>query len=175
MADRQTYAIEKDIVDRDEAGSVCAMVIEVLRPVLHLALVDAVSDYPDRMPDAVRRAETVLREVGARQDARGRDAVMAIEVAATDPEWEAVEAYAAWSINVDLIGAEDIRLGTLHDCGVSITADLTDSEAAELRARLPQVPLVLLAELKQARINERNARRRRWLTRWFSTGPVEDQ
>ena len=45
------FAVDKDIVDRDEASLVCAVVMDVLRTDLTGAYVDAYSDYDNEMPD----------------------------------------------------------------------------------------------------------------------------
>lgn len=88
---------------------------------------------------------------------------MALRVAADDAAWSAVEVYAAWSINVDLFDAEERNIATLHDCGYSVTAELTDAEANGLRARLVGTPVTLLSVIhEQRRVEKREARRRRW-------------
>jgi hypothetical protein len=52
---RVAYVVEKQIVDRGEAMVVCARVLQVLRPRLVEAIVDAYTDHPDdRLYPAMR-------------------------------------------------------------------------------------------------------------------------
>lgn len=89
---------------------------------------------------------------------------MVIEVTTSDDEWPAAELYAPWSINVDLLGESESYLGTLHDCGSSVNAELTESEAAALRIRLgPVAQVTLFAELQARRRAAKRQRRKRLL------------
>jgi len=86
---------------------------------------------------------------------------MGIEVdPADDQHWNALCAYAPWSINVNLYGADGEDLGGFYDSGSSIVASLTPSEAAQLSARTADIgPLVLLKEVHARRKQEQKARR----------------
>jgi len=86
---------------------------------------------------------------------------MGIEVdPADDQHWNALCAYAKWSINVNLYGADGEDLGGFYDSGSSIVASLTTSEAAQLSARTADIgPLVLLKEVHARRKQEQKARR----------------
>lgn len=160
MMQRREYAVDKAVMDRGEAEAVCAVVIEVLRPVVRSAQIDVFTDFPDQMPVNVRRAEAQLVAAAKGRKRRGPDGRMALLVNTDDPEWSAVETYAAWSINADLDGPNGEDLATFHDCGYSVVAALTDEEVASLRARLePIAPVSLLSDVHDRRRAEKRAAR----------------
>jgi len=143
--DRTTYVVE-EITTRDEAAKACAAVLEVLRPALRFAAIDAYSDYNDEMPPDVAEAGRWLRQRGS--DRRSGDPGMAVEVPVSDDGWEGLCRYAPWSIHVELYGEGPSRIGTLHDCGYSITADLNPAEASALAGGLEGISgLIPLQEL----------------------------
>lgn len=153
--------MDRELTSREDAEVVCAAVVDVLRPVIRLARVDAVSDHTDLMPPAVASGEAALRALGRQQRPRGRDPVMAVEVAPADPEWAAVERYAAWSIHVDLLAEDERVVASLHDCGWSVSAALTDAEAVLLRERLlPWAPLTPLNTVHERQREQKRDRRR---------------
>lgn len=81
------------------------------------------------------------------------DPGMGIELdPADDRSWEVVRTYASWSIHVELTAdAEAYQvIASLHDCGYSVTAELTTDEAAEVRRKLDNsVPVVPLHETRE--------------------------
>lgn len=155
MDERTTYVVEKKITARDEAATACAAVLEVLGPTLRFAVIDAYSDYNDQMPTDVAEAGRWLRHRGL--DRHAGDPGMAVEVQVSDDGWEVACLYAPWSIHVELFGDCPSPIGTLHDCGYTITADLSPAEAAALTSRLARISgLVPLHELHERR---RRARR----------------
>jgi hypothetical protein len=134
----RTYVVGDDIIDRADATLACQAVLDVLR---HRALrvwIDAYSDHTDQLPFAVVQAQDWLRERGR---ARGSgDPGMGIELdPADDRSWEVVRTYASWSIHVELTADADAHhvIACLHDCGYSVTADLTTEEAVEVSRKLP--------------------------------------
>lgn len=133
----------KAITDRREAQAACHAVLDVLSPVVARAVIDAYSDYRAEMPPDVAAVEARLRDMGSHPG--HRDPGMGVEVALDEDGWQLVRTYASWSINVELCDDTGGELGTFHDCGHSITAELTDDEAAALRKRLagiaPLAPL----------------------------------
>ncbi len=101
----------------------------------------------------------MLRQQGANQhrDAPG----MSVEVDVLDAgNWEILCRYAPWSIHVELYGDRDEPLATLHDCGYSVTADLTPAEATAISSRL--AGMSDLIPLHQLREQRRQARKQRW-------------
>ena len=162
--ERHWYAVDRELISREDAEAVCAAVVDVLRPVLRLARVDAVSDHTGLMPPSVASGEAALRALGRQQRPRDRDPVMAVEVTLVDPEWAAFERYAPWSINVDLLAEGEQQVASLHDCGGSMTAALTDAEAVLLRELLlPRAPLTPLVEVHERRRQEKRVRRKQSL------------
>ncbi len=146
---RSTYAVAKGITDRREAQAACHAVLDVLSPVVARAVIDAYSDYRAEMPPDVASVEARLRDMG-RQPGHG-DPGMGVEVALDEDGWQLVRTYASWSIHVELRDDIGGDLGTFHDCGYSVTAELTDDEAAALRRRLAGIaPLTPLSEARQA-------------------------
>jgi hypothetical protein len=166
--ERQWYAVDRELTTREDAEAVCAAVLDVLRAVLRCARVDVMSDHTDQMPLSVAAAESALRAQGWQQRPRDSDPVMAVEVTPADREWAALERYAAWSINVDLLAEDEHEVATLHDCGWSVTAALTDTEAEVLRKRLqPTAPLVALNEvIERRRKQKRDRRKQRLASLW---------
>lgn len=110
VGSRDEYLVEKGIVDRAEAITVCAAILELLRPKLVAATVDAYSDFPDELPVEAATAERWLRDRGR---ALGhRDPGMGIDLDLFDPEqWTVLSSYAPWSINVELLGEAKLELG----------------------------------------------------------------
>ena len=169
-----TYVVGKDIVDRGEATFVCQAVLDVLRPRLTKVWIDAYSDYRDELPPVVAQAQDWLREAGR---ARGSgDPGMGIELDPTDARsWEVLRTYASWSINVDLVADADRMIASLHDCGYSVTAELTADEAAHVTRQLVDMaPVVPLHELRERDKAERattretrRTKRRQWLSGLF--------
>lgn len=151
--ERLEYAVEKHLTDRAEAAAACSTVLEVLGPVLVAAHVDVYTDYPDEMPDPVRQAEQELAAKGRQRRPRfgASDVLMDVVVTKDDPEWSAFATYSSWSIHVALEGPDGEHLGTFHDCGYSVLAELTTEEAAAVRARLADVASVAPLQLSPAR------------------------
>ncbi len=134
---REVYVVDTEIVDRGEAVRVCSAVLDLIRPHAALAVVDGYSDYRDRLPPQVQRAQNWLHARGRRRGTG--DPGMAVELDPQDAEdWRQLRIYAPWSIHVEVHGEGDHgdELATLHDCGSSITAALTAPEAARLAAEL---------------------------------------
>ncbi len=88
---------------------------------------------------------------------------MSVEMNLLDADnWAIVRRYAAWSIHVELYGEGTAPLAELHDCGYSVTADLTPAEATTLGSRLAGVSgLIPLQQLHERRRQERRQRWRR--------------
>jgi len=158
-----TYVVDKHIVDRAEATLACQTVLDVLRHRLTKVRIDAHSDYRDELPPEVARAQRWLRDVGR---ARGHgDSGMDIEVdPADDSNWDVLRIYASWSINVELLTDRNRQIAQLHDCGYSVTAELTVDEVVQVTRKLADiaavVPLVRERE-KAERAAAREARRAR--------------
>ncbi len=139
----------KRITDRTEAQAACRAVLDVLRPVVARAVIDAYSDDRAEMPPDVVSVEARLRDMG-RQSGHG-DPGMGVEVALDEDGWQLVRTYASWSIHVELRDDIGGDLGTFHDCGYSIGVELTEDEAAALRARLAGIaPVAPISEGRQA-------------------------
>jgi hypothetical protein len=158
-----TYVVDKDIVDRAEATLACQTVLDVLRPRLTNVRIDAYSDFRDELPPEVAQAQRWLRDVGL---ARGHgDPGMGIELdPADDSSWDVLLTYASWSINVDLLTDRNRQIAQLHDCGYSVTAELSANEAVQVAHKLadiaPVIPLLRERE-KAERAEARQARRAR--------------
>jgi hypothetical protein len=132
---REVYVV--DIVDRGEAVRVCSAVLDLVRPHAALAVVDGYSDYRDRLPPEVQRAQDWLHARGRRRGTG--DPGMGVELDPQDAEdWRQLRVYAAWSIHVEVQGEGDHgdELAVLHDCGSSITVALTACEADHFAAQL---------------------------------------
>lgn len=119
---------------------------------------DAYSDFRDELPAGAAAAEHWLRD---RERALGhRDPGMGIELDLSDLEhWTVLTSYAPWSINVEPVGEANLDLGGFHDCGYSIVATLTASEAHQLMDTLTGIaPVLPLEEFHARRRAERDAR-----------------
>jgi HD superfamily phosphodiesterase len=69
-----------------------------------------------------------------------------------DNSWDVVRTYASWSIHVELAADADAFqvIACLHDCGYSVTAELTTDEAVEVSRKLADiVPVVPLHEARE--------------------------
>jgi hypothetical protein len=147
----RTYVVGNDIVDRGDATLACQALLDVLRYRAVRVWIDAYSDYTDELPPVVVQAQDWLRDKGR---ARGSgDPGMGIELdPADDRSWEVVRTYASWSIHVELAADADAYqvIACLHDCGYSVTAELTTEEAAEVSRKLVDiVPVVPLQEARE--------------------------
>jgi hypothetical protein len=169
---RQQYAVDKDITDRAEATFVCTATLEVLRPHLRLAIIDAYTDYADELTTSAATAQASIRQLGSQQRHRSllhrlglSDPAMAVHLDLTqETEWEILRAYAPWSISVDLYGPDGLdgpELGSFTDSGLAIVAALTDEERDVLVGKLGSVaPLVRLDDLHARRRAQRATARR---------------
>lgn len=148
---RVSYLFDKDLAARDEAALVCAVLLEVLRDDLRVAHVDAYSDFDSSdMPEDVRVAETALRKIGGAQ--HRRDPGMGIQLDLCNPEQASLlDAYAPWSINVDLYGDDDEPLGTVHDSAASIHFRAHPQQAVQIAARLTDVGPIVSLEVHDER------------------------
>ncbi len=175
MTSRESYLLLTDAnTDRQVVVEACQALLDVLRPVTAVALVDAVGSWPNVPPEA-DLAEAWLRGHNRQRfpPVKG-DGTMGILIdPADDEQWNALRVYGAWSIHVELFATAERGLGfaTLHDCGTCIDADLTPDEVAELSTRLAgAVEIVTFAKAEERRrlaaqrqIEERRARRAaRW-------------
>ena len=154
---RGFYAVNKDILDRDEAALVCAVVLDVLRGDLSTVCIDAYSDYDRDMPQEIKAVQATLKEIGFVQ--HGRDPGMGIDLDLTDPEHaRLLDLFAPWSINVDLLGPHRLDMGCFHDCALWVHFRASPEQAVEIAARLRAVgPVVSSSVLDESRREERHA------------------
>jgi len=169
---RQDYAVGEDITDRSEATLACTATLEVLRPHLRLAIIDAFTDYADELTTSAATAQAWIRRRGSEQRHRSllhrlglSDPAMAVHLDLTEEaEWEVLRAYAPWSIAVDLYGPDGLdgpELASFTDSGHAIVAALTDEERDVLVRELGSVaPVVRLDDL-HARRRAQNQKPRR--------------
>lgn len=168
MLERDVHAIDKHVTDRGEAAAICAAVLDVLRPRLGSAQVDVYSDYADQMPEPVKESERRLAAAGARRPKPPPDDRMGAVVSVDDPEWQDVEMYAPWSIDVEVKNADGEWLADFCDSGYSVVVALDPGSADVLRARIDSIaPVLLLSEIRLRRRHERKERRREALHRLF--------
>lgn len=153
------YAVDKDILDRDEAALVCSVVLDVLRADLARVTIDAYSDYDRRMPDEIKAVQATLKEVGFAH--HGRDPGMGIDLDLSNPaHLRLLELFAPWSINVDLLGPEDLDMGAFHDCALWVHFRASPEQAAVIGDRLMAVgPVVSATVLDERQCERRRARR----------------
>jgi hypothetical protein len=141
---RQGYLVDKNLADRAEAVAVTAAVLDVLRPVIDFVSLDLVSDYEAELPADARAALAVLRPLASRRST-------SVDVRTSAPQWSAVEAYAAWSIHVTLLG-EGGHVGTLHDCSYSVYLKLLPHEADVLSRELADVAALVPVPRRRERL-----------------------
>ena len=96
MSARTTYVVEKDITDRNEAEEACQAVLDVLRPVLARAVVDAYTDHREQMPAQVAAIERRLHELGSEQGQR--DPGMGVELVLDEHGWQLLRVYGLYAI-----------------------------------------------------------------------------
>ena len=152
------YAVDKDILDRDEAALVCAVVLDVLRADLTQVCLDAYSDYDSEMPEEIKAVQATLKEIGFAQ--HGRDPGMGINLDLSDPAHaRLLDLFAPWSINVDLLGPQRLDMGALHDCAMWVHFRASPEQAAQIGNRLITVgPVVSASVLDEQRRQERRAK-----------------
>ncbi len=144
------YGLEPDLTDRALADRACLAVLDLVRSRCVTASVDAYSDYQEELPAPARAAQDELRARGASR--RRGDPGMAVELDPADPQdWALLRAFAAWSIHVELDSAGG-TLAVLHDCGRSISAELSPAEADGLgRALGGEVRVAALGTRRRGR------------------------
>jgi hypothetical protein len=136
VSERLSYLVHTTSSSEPDLAAVCASVYEAVSDRIEVAYVDAFSDFHDSMPDDIKAVEGWLRELSAHQTQSGDG--MAVKVQPTDsPGWDFVRAYTPWSIHVEAFDTAMKNVVTFHDCGVSIIAFLSTTEAAALAAALP--------------------------------------
>lgn len=152
------YAVDKDILERDEAALTCAAVLDVLRGDVTAVSIDAYSDYDQEMPDEIKDIQAALKEIGLTQH-KG-DPGMGIGLVLSDPAHaHLLDRFAPWSINVDLLGPQGLDMGGFHDCANSVHFRASPEKAAEIAARLIAVgSVVTMSALDERRRKERRAR-----------------
>jgi hypothetical protein len=90
---REVYVVDTDVVERGEAVRVCSAVLDLVRPHAALAVVDAYSDYRDRLPPQVQRTQDWLHARGRRRGTG--DTGMAVELdPQNDEDWKQLRIYA---------------------------------------------------------------------------------
>lgn len=152
MSDRETYFVDKGSVSRAEAQLIWSAVVDVLRPRLRRATVDALTDHADELTDEDRLALSVLVARGRRRRLDWiEDASTAIPVSLEDPEWIAVEQFAPRSVDVELFGEGDTHLASLQDSGRRVLVKLTAEEADQLTRRLQPVAPLISRAARQSR------------------------
>lgn len=57
QSERTTFVVDKDITSRADAARVCGAILDLLRPHLRSATIDAYSDFEDQLPEDVATAE----------------------------------------------------------------------------------------------------------------------
>lgn len=134
--------IVEEIRDQALAGRACRAVLDVMRPRIARASIDAFTDSRKVITPEAKAAEDELAHLSSvqrrgqrfmRRPRRG----MNVELdASSDHEWLLLARYAPWSINVDLYDDHDNHIGTLHDCAFDITIKLSPDEAAGVAADL---------------------------------------
>ena len=136
------YVVVEDIRARDLADLACRAVLDVLRPRIAGASVDAFTDFRKVITPQADAAEEELHRISATQRKGKRflrrpSQGMNVELDASDErQWSLLSCYAPWSINVDLYDGRGVHVGTMHDCGFDISMKLSPDEAAVLTRRL---------------------------------------
>ncbi|MGJ7441173.1 hypothetical protein [Aquipuribacter sp. MA13-6] len=160
---RQDFAFEptQEPMHPHDGTVVCQTILTRLRPHLVRAEVDAYSDYAEDVPPDVRDVEAKLTELGRTQSRGRQDPGMAVVLDLLDVEqWEALVAYAAWSINAELWGPDARDMGTFHDSSQSIVAALTAADLEALSEPLRTYGhFTAIAELDAKRLADKQARR----------------
>ena len=154
------YVVAQDITDRELAEQACLAVLGIVRSRAERATIDAYSDY--RPSPTAQAAQDKLRAKGGAPRRRGSPG-MGVDLDPADPQdWELLRSYAPWSIHVELDSA-DGTLAVLHDCGRSVGAELTPTEADHLSRTLAGA--LQVEPLDDWRQREKAGRLRRWLRR----------
>lgn len=119
------------IHDRALAVRACRAVLKLVKSHAARAVVDAYTDYRKLMPPDAEAAEDALWTMGKQQ--HKRDPGMNVELDLSNPEgWDLLDRYAPWSINVDVYDAAGDELVNFHDCGLTVSAQLTVDQAPML-------------------------------------------
>jgi hypothetical protein len=117
---REVYVVDTGhhTVDRGEAVRVCSAVLDLVRPHAALAVLDGYSDYRDRLPPEVQRAQAAL--CGSSSTAMPGSPLPHRRPRARNQseDWRQLRVYAAWSIHVEVQGEGDHGDElAVHDCG----------------------------------------------------------
>ncbi len=144
------FMVRELIRDRDLAAHACNVVLDLVKFTAARAVVDAYTDHGKVMPSDAEAAEDMLRGRGKLQ--HKRDPGMNVVLDLSDAkDWDLLNRYAPWSINVDVYDAGDDLIANLHDCGLSVSARLSADQAARLTDALAGHLHVETEEAFQAR------------------------
>ncbi|KRF41176.1 hypothetical protein ASG96_10455 [Terrabacter sp. Soil810] len=143
------YTVDRDLVDRVEAEGACQAVLDVVLPRVETAWIDAISDQRD-LPAAARATQAALVHVGLPQGCG--DSGFGIELDVRQPKHVSLlRAFASWSIGVELYDASMRWVAYFSDTGSSLSFNVTDAEAAAVRASLGRLSMIPISELKARR------------------------
>lgn len=163
---RMVWGVDPELADHGDAVLACGIILDLVRPRIAAASVDACSDYRDELPAEVEAAQERLREIGRRR--RRGDPGMDVRLdPADEQDWATLRAYAAWSIETDLFDHDDDLIAVFHDSGASIAVWATSQEAAILAEPLTDVARLLSEEALQIQRRARREARRHRPLRWL--------
>jgi hypothetical protein len=165
VTERQDYVIHASSGDPDLAA-VCAAVHDSIELRAALMQVDVHSDHSEEMPPDIRAVRDHIGQCALEQSILGSELIATIRPH-EKTAWAFARAYTPWSISVDVFDADNREIACFHDCGWSIVAYLSASEAGELAEKVPGhlvEPLLLVRESRrEEKLVARRARLRNLL------------
>ncbi|MBV9487030.1 MAG: hypothetical protein JO246_13340 [Frankiaceae bacterium] len=119
MSARQDYLI-RATGGGTHLAAACGAVYDAIAPRASFAYVNPVSDVADQMPADIETVRSWLE----------RDGLDLVRTSsADDTAWAFTRAYTPWSVHVEVFDDASKRVATFDDCGHSIIANLTETEA----------------------------------------------
>ncbi|WP_156035098.1 hypothetical protein [Terrabacter tumescens] len=140
------YCVDRDLGDPGEAELACQAVLAAVLPRVDRTWIDAISDHKD-LPAAPRATQTALVQVGLPQGCGDSGLGVELDVRRSD-HVSLLRAFASWSIGVELYDVSMRWVAYFSDTGSSISFNVTEEEAAAVRASLGTLPMLTVREMK---------------------------
>lgn len=143
------YCVDRDLVDPGEAERACQAVLFNVLPRVDRAWIDAISDHKD-LPAAVRATQTALVQVGLSQGCGDSGLGVELDVRRSD-HVRLLREFASWSIGVELYDLSMRWVAYFSDTGSAVSFNVTEEEAAAVRASLGGLPMITIREMNAKR------------------------
>ena len=143
------YCVDRDLLDPRESEFACQAVLRVVLARVDTAWIDAYSDEDD-LPEAAREAQKELCRMGRARESGDPGMAIDLDISQSD-HVRLLRTFASWSIGVELYDSSMQWVAYIADTGSSMCFNVTDEEAAAIRADLGELPIITVSDLNARR------------------------